>query len=474
MKILMLNPPFFPKYSRQSRSPCVTKGGTFYMPYFLSYCCGVLEKENHNVVLIDAVARNWKHEETVKFAKGLDPALIVIDTSTPSIANDMKIADKIKEVLPNSHITLVGTHPTALPNETLVACKADSVCRWEYDYTVRDLAEALEKEKSLSSVEGLSYKRGKRILHNKTRKLIETLDDIPFVSDVYKRHLNIKDYFYASVRWPQVTILTARGCPFNCTFCPSPFKHSYRARSVENVTEEFEYIQTELPEIKEVMIEDETFPAVKQRTIELCDVLIERGIKIPWSCNARVNTDLETLKKMKEAGCRLLCVGFESPEQGVLNAVNKRTTKQMQINFMKDTKRAGLLVNGCFILGMPSDTKESVMKTIEFAKQLNCDTAQFYPLMVYPGTEAYEWAKKNNYLITEDYSQWLTPEGEHNTVVSRPGLTNEDLMGFCDLARTQFYIRPKYIAMKAKQMILHPSEIPRTLKSAKIFFRRLK
>ncbi|MFB0544968.1 MAG: radical SAM protein [Asgard group archaeon] len=468
MKILLLNPPFLPRYSRSSRSPATTKGGTFYYPYFLAYCCGVLEKKGFNVKLIDAVAKKWSHEQTVEFAKSFKPDLVVIDTSTPSIYNDVEIGEKIKDALPNTHITLVGTHPTALSEETLaLSPKIDSVCRGEYDYTVDDLASTIEEEKGLKIVDGLSFREGRKIIHNNPRKLIENLDELPFASEVYKKHLNIKNYFYASVRYPQVTILTARGCPHSCSFCNIPFKASYRARSPESVVDEFEYIQNELPEVKEVMIEDDTFSISKDRTIKICNLLMERKIKLKWSCNARVNTDFETLKKMKEAGCRLLCVGFETPEQEILNTIHKKTTKPLQLNFMKDTNKAGLLVNGCFVLGLPGDTEETIRRTVEFAKQLNPDTAQFYPIMVYPHTEAYEWAKKNNYLTTDDFSKWMTKEGLHTTTVSRPELSAERLVELCDKARKGFYLRPSYIFSKLKQMITHPKETKRIIMGAK-------
>ncbi|MDI6654715.1 MAG: radical SAM protein [Candidatus Hydrothermarchaeota archaeon] len=471
MRILMLNPPFFKRYSRQSRSPCVTKGGTFYYPYFLAYATGILEKY-FEVKLIDAVASDWGSEETVEFAKSFSPALVVLDTSTPSIYSDVEIASRIKEALPETHINLVGTHPTALPGETLNLGKADSVCRGEFEYTVRDLAFALRDNKSLVGIDGLSFKEN-RIYHNKPRELIKNLDELPFVSEVYKKHLNIRDYFYASLTYPQVTILTARGCPYSCSFCNIPFKNSYRARSIENVVEEFEYIQNELPEIKEVMIEDETFAANKKRTIELCNLMIKQGIKLTWSCNVRVNTDYETLKAMRSAGCRLLCVGFESPTQEALDSVNKKTTKQLQLEFMENARKTGLLVNGCFMLGLIGDTKETIAETIEFAKELNPYTAQFYPLMVYPGTEAYEWAKKNSYLITEDYSRWLTGEGLHSCVLSRPELTDEELIALCDEARRQFYLRPRYLFSTLGRILTNPWEAKRVVKSSRTFFKHL-
>ncbi|TRZ55214.1 radical SAM protein [archaeon] len=477
MKVLLLNPPFLPKFSRQSRSPCVTKGGTFYFPYFLSYCAGAVEKAGFETKLADAVADCWNKEQTVQFAKEFNPELIVIDTSTPSIVNDMEVADELKDALPNSHITLVGTHPTALPEETLKNCKADSVCRGEYDYTVRDLAIALKEQGQLKTVEGLSFKHNSKTIHNEKRELIKNLDELPFVSEVFLKHFGkegIKKYFYASLRWPQTTLLTARGCPYSCFFCNSPLKHSYRPRSVENVIAELEFIQKEMPFVKEIMFEDETFPAVKDRTIKLCDEIAKRKIKLKWSCNARVNTDLETLKSMKRAGCRLMCVGFEASEQEVLDSIDKKTTKDMQLEFMKNSRKAGILVNGCFIFGLPSDTKETMRRTLEFAKQLNCDTSQFYPLMVYPGTASYEWAKKNNFLETEDYSKWLTPDGQMTTTLSRPGMSRDELLAFCDLARKEYYMRAGYIVPKVFQSIRNPQEGLRTLKAAKTFFRHLK
>lgn len=473
MKILMFNPPFLPKYSRQSRSPCVTKGGTFYYPYYLAYGTGALEKNGFKVKLIDTVANNWTHEETINFVKQFKPDLTVIDTSTPSIKNDISIADKIKEVLPNTHLCLGGAHAGKIPDETFqMSDNIDSIIRKEYDFTVVDLAEAIKDNKNLETVDGISFRDNGKIIHNKPRANTESLDDLPFVSEVYLRHFGesgMKKYFYASVRWPQVTILTARGCPYNCSFCNIPSKNSYRARTPENVVEEFEFIQNKLPFIKEVMIEDDTFPVDKKRTLKICQLLKKQKINLPWSCNARVNTDEETLRAMKNAGCRLMCVGFESESQNVLNAIHKGTTKKMQFDFMRKVRKIGLLVNGCFIFGLPNDTIKTIRNTIEMAKQLNPDTAQFYPLMVYPGTEAFEWAKENGYLLTTDYEKWITPKGWHNTTVSRPDLPREKVLEMCDIARKEYYLRSKFIMQKIIQSITNFEEAKRTLIAFKTF-----
>ncbi|MDP2973641.1 MAG: radical SAM protein, partial [Candidatus Diapherotrites archaeon] len=165
------------------------------------------------------------------------------------------------------------------------------------------------------------------------------------MSEVYLKHLNYKDYFYSANLWPEITIVTGRGCPFKCKFCywtQVLNTGAYRTRSVDNVIQEFEFIEQNFPEAKEVFLEDDTFTAMPKRVEQFCEEKIKKGIKIAWSCNARVDAQLQTLQKMRKAGCRLLCVGFESGSQEVLNNVRKGTTVQRMQQFMKDTKKAGI------------------------------------------------------------------------------------------------------------------------------------
>jgi len=475
MKILMLNPPFLPRFSRNSRSPAVTVGGTLYYPIWLSYATGVLEQAGFDVKLLDAPAEGLNYEEVSNHAKKFKPDLIVVDTSTPSITNDIKVADNLKKDV-GSFVTLVGTHVSALPKKTLKSSRRiDAVVRGEYDYTLRNLAKTLEKGGKLKSVLGLSYRKGKKIIHNPDRPFIENLDELPFVSSVYKKHLNIKNYFYSSANHPMVMIFTGRGCPFRCFFCNWPqvfLGRRYRLRSPENVVAEFEYILENLPEVREIGIEDDTLTADLERARKICRLLIEKGIakKIKWWANVRVNLDLKTMKLMKQAGCRLIIPGYESGVQEILNKTHKDITIEQSLKFAKNAKKAGLLVHGCFIIGLPGETKETVKKTVEFAKKLDPDDAQFFPLIVYPGTEAYEWAKKNNYLVTEDFSEWSTPEGWHSSVVSKPGLTKEEIIKLCNKAKMQFYLRPKFFFKAFKLMITSWDETKRTLKASKNFF----
>jgi radical SAM superfamily enzyme YgiQ (UPF0313 family) len=239
------------------------------------------------------------------------------------------------------------------------------------------------------------------------------------------------------------------------------------------VAEELAFIERSFPGVREVFIEDDTLTLNRKRTIRICEEIIRRGIKIKWTCNARADVDLETLKMMRAANCRLLCVGVESGDQSVLDNVEKGITLETIERFFRDARKAGVLVHGCFMAGNKGETRETLARTLEFAKRLNPDTAQFFPLMVYPGTKAYEWARSENLIAAKSYSEWLTEDGLHNTVVDRPDLPHSEIVEFCDRARREFYLRPRYVAAKLGQVFRHPGEAIRVLKSFKTFARYL-
>lgn len=478
MKILLLNPPFKDgRFSRTSRSPAITKSGTLYYPFWLAYAAGVLEKENFRVKLIDCPARGIVRDGVIKIAKDFGPDLVVVDTSTPSIYNDAEIASLIKNSLEDAFIILVGTHPSSLPAETLSLSKdINAVAIGEYDYTIRDLAKALEENKDLRSVQGISFRHGDEVIHNEKRLLIEDLDGLPFVSQVYKRHLDIKDYFFAASLYPFVMIITGRGCPHQCSFCVYPqvfHSRNYRVRSPENVADEFEYIVKELPDVKEIGIEDDTFTVDKNRVRRVCELIIKRNLKIPWYANTRADLDFETMKVMKEAGSKLLVVGFESGSQEILDKINKEIRLEDMVRFNRDAKRAGLLLHGCFMVGNPGETFKTLSETLKFALSLDCDTAQFFPLMAYPGTEAYDWAKERDYIGSNDFSDWVTDDGLHNAVLETEALSSRDLLDFCGYARRRFYLRPGYILHKSLKSLSDRGEFIRTFKAFGTFSKHL-
>ncbi len=467
MKVLLLNPPFFPRYSRSQRSPAVTKSGTLYYPVWLAYATGVLEQRGIEAKLIDAPAQGLTKQDVKKIVMDFNPGLIVVGTSTPSIYNDVSFSADLKKELPDSFITLVGTHVSALVEESLdLNENIDAIARGEYDYTIADLAETLGEKGDLTSVLGITFRQKGVIVHNNDRPKIKALDDIPFVSSVYKKHLNIKNYFFAASDYPMLQIFTARGCPFRCFFCVYPqtiHGHVYRTRTPENVVAEFEYIKRNLPEVREVVIEDDTFSVDKKRVINICKLLLEKNIKLKWNANVRADLDLDTMKLMKKAGCRLIIIGFESADQQILDNIDKGSQVAKMDEFFKNTKMAGLLLHAAFMAGNPGETPETLAKTFAMAKRFMPDTVQFFPLMAYPGTRAYTWAKKNNLLKSNDFSHWLTKEGLHNCVLNLPNLSSKKLVGWCDTSRKNYYLSWRYLWYKLRQMIFHPEEAKRTI-----------
>jgi anaerobic magnesium-protoporphyrin IX monomethyl ester cyclase len=478
MNVLLLNPPYHPRFSRSQRSPAVIKSGVMYYPIWLAYATGVLARAGFTVKLIDAPAAGLDLPQVLNLLDDFTPRLVVIDTSTPSIKHDLEVVRAIKSRAPEVFVVLVGPHVSALPAATLLDCQAvDAVARREYDYTVRELAQTLDGGGEFSAILGLSYRAGDgQIVHNPDRPWIKDVDALPFVSEVYQQHLRIENYFYSITRYPEVAIVAGRGCPHGCTYCVWPQTltgRGYRRRSVVKVADEFEFIARELPQVKEVFIEDDTLTINQEYAISLAKELIRRGNRLPFSANSRADVDYETLRWLKQAGLRLLCVGFESGDQAVLDNINKRIRVEQFREFRAAARRSGVLVHGCFMAGNPGETRATLAKTLELAKQLNPDTAQFFPLMVYPGTAAYDLARRDGSLATDDFDAWLTPDGLHRCLVQYSDLSSADLVAWCDEARRAFYLRPRYVLGKVWEITTHPGEAKRIMKAGSTFSRYL-
>jgi anaerobic magnesium-protoporphyrin IX monomethyl ester cyclase len=476
MRVLILNPPFLKNYARAMRCPAVTKSGTIVYPCLLMSLTAVMEKAGFEVRLYDCAVDCQSLEELVRRVRDFNPRLIVSDTSTASIYNDCRVAEVLKEALPESFVVFVGAHVSALPEQTLgISAAVDAIARREYDYTIRELASVVEKGGALSSVAGISFRSDGKIVHNPDRPYIANLDELPFASSVCKKHIKIRDYFYSSDLYPIITVCGSRGCPYQCTYCLFPQTltgHTYRMRSIENVIEEIEYIRKEFPYVREIKFEDDIIIG-RERYVELCEKIMAKNLKFMWAINARADLSLDIMRLMRRAGCRLLCVGIESGNQKVLDGIGKKITVEQIRRFASDAKKAGVLIHGCFLVGGPGETPETLKETLSFAIALEPDTAQFFPISYYPGTRAYEWAKNNGYLTTEDFSKWLTPDGMLSSVVMLPGLSTSQLVDFCDYARRKFYLRPKYCVRKMVQCIRHPFEAQRTFKALNTFRRHI-
>ena len=214
------------------------------------------------------------------------------------------------------------------------------------------------------------------------------------------------------------------------------------------------------------MFEDDTFTINKQRVSEICNMMIQKGInkKIRWLCNARVNLDYETMCLMKKAGCHLIIPGIESVNQQILKNIRKGTTVEQIEDYIANARKAGLAIHACYMVGNQGETHETMKETLAAAMRFKTDTAQFFPLIPYPGTGAHDWAKSNGY-INGKYDEYIHEDGTLNCIINTPELSAQELVDFCAYARKKYYMRPWYIGHRIARGLRDPEDLKRSLKA---------
>ena len=289
--------------------------------------------------------------------------------------------------------------------------------------------------------------------------------------DVYKRDIDPRRYNVPFLLYPFVSLYTTRGCPAQCTFCLWPQTlsgHPWRKRSSDAVAAEMAKAKEYWPWVKEFFFDDDTFNIQKARTIELCSKL--KPLNLTWSCTSRVTTDYETLKAMKEAGCRLLIVGYESGDQQILKNIKKGATVERARDFTRDCKKLGLVVHGDFILGLPGETKETIRRTIDFAKELDVETIQVSLAHAYPGTELYDYAKANGFILNEG-SQMVDEMGHQVAMIEYPGISRDYILEMVHRFYDEYYFRPKAIFRIVKRAAFNSTDRKRLYTEAKSFLK---
>ena len=300
-----------------------------------------------------------------------------------------------------------------------------------------------------------------RLLRTIDRPLIENLDDLPWIAPIYKRFLNPKDYYFNLSYYPMLMLIGGRGCNSMCFYCVYPqviHGHSYRHRSAEHIIGEMLWIQENMPDIKEITFEDDNFAADKKFARAFAGLVQEKNVTLPFFANLRTTVDYDTLKALKQAGLRNCAVGFESGDDILLRNMRKGQNNSIQKRFVNNAHDLGLLVHGCFMVGFPGETKQTMEKTLDLAFKVRPDSAQFYPVMPYPGTGAYDYYKQNGFLATENFREWLTLDGGHRCVLNLPDLSPADIESFCEQAFRRFHLSPGYLLYKLWQSIRQPRE----------------
>jgi len=459
VKPLFLNPPTFEDFdggagARYQASREVT---SFWYPTWLCFPAGMIPGSR----VVDAPVQRFDLDACLAIAKDYD--MVVMYTSTPTLALDIATARRIKEQNPATVTVLAGPHVSVLPEESLRQGEGgiDIVCRGEFDYSTRELCEGREWER----VDGISFWKDGKVHHTPDRPPIQDLDALPFVAPVYKRDLPIAEYIIPHFKNPYVSIYSSRGCPSKCIYCLWPQTFSGRAmrtRSPQNVYDEVRWIVDNIPEMRELSFDDDTFTADRTHAREVAAKLKPLGIS--WTINARANCDYETLKVMREAGLRHVVVGYETGNEQILKNIKKGVTKQQAMEFTKNCKKLGLSVHGAFIMGLPGESHATIRETIEFAKALDLNSIQASLASPYPGTEFWDLCRAEGWIASEAY---IDDTGHQMCVINYPHLSNKEIFDAVELFYDKFYFRPKYIARSVMKMIVDGEERKKLLREGK-------
>jgi hopanoid biosynthesis associated radical SAM protein HpnJ len=420
--------------------------------------------------LIDAPPHGLQFADIAPQAKTYD--LVVLQTSTPSFDSDVKTAEALKALNPDLKIGMIGAKVAVEPESSLKASPAiDFVARNEFDFTIKEVAE----DHDFASIAGLSWRAaGGAIVHNEDRQVLENMDALPFVTPVYKRDLAIEKYFIGYLKHPYISFYSGRGCKSRCTFCLWPQTiggHRYRTRSVGHVVEELAWAQKAFPQVKEFFFDDDTLTDDLPRVEALAREIGKLGIV--WSCNAKGNVPLATLKVLKDNGLRLFVVGYESGNQKILHNIKKGMLVDVARRFTKDCHELGILVHGTFVLGLPGETKETIEETIRFAAEIDPHTIQVSLAAPYPGTFLYKQALENRWMLDE-HAQLLTEHGTQVATLSYPHLSHREIFRSVDEFYRRFYFRAPKIAAIVGEMVRSPAVMKRRLREGLEFFRFLR
>ena len=468
MKTLFLHPPSFDGFDggAGSRYQARREIRSFWYPTWLAQPAALVPGSR----LIDAPPARLGLSDILPLAG--DYELVVLHTSTPSFASDVKVAEALKEANPRLRVGFVGAKVAVEPQDSLAASPAvDFVAREEFDFTIRELAE----DRPLDGIKGLSFRnRNGALVHNPARPVLEDMDALPFVTEVYKRDLKVEDYFIGYLKHPYLSLYTGRGCRSKCTFCLWPQTvggHRYRVRSVGHVIEEIRLAKSCFPQVKEFFFDDDTFTDDRPRAEAIARELGRLGVT--WSCNAKANVPRNTLAVMRDNGLRLLLVGYETGNQQILNNIKKGMRIDIARRFTKDCHELGITIHGTFILGLPGETKETIEETIRFAAEINPHTIQVSLAAPYPGTALHRQAVEEGWLDA-GHAELVDARGVQIAPLSYPHLSHAEIFQSLETFYKRFYFRRTKIAALVAEMIKSPQMLRRRLREGVEFFQFLR
>lgn len=442
-KTILINPP----YSLEDRYGSQMKTfGAISEPMGLAYLANSLEREGFPVEILDAQVLGLTQINVVDYVKQSHADVVGITFLTPMFNAVRELTNSIKNACPRIKIIVGGAHPTALPEKTLEECPSiDYVCIGEGESVILNFLKYVTGNKKEAEITSLAYRYNSQIIKNPAVDFIKNIDSLPKPA----RHLLPMERYKLTASRTKYsrfcpTIILARGCPFDCKFCSHPFGRTFRHHSVERIIEEIREIKQQY-QANQFNFEADTLTFNKKFIIELCDAIIREKLDIKWTCESRVDTvDEIILKKMKDAGCWQISYGVESGCQRLLDIIHKGVKKEDVAKVFNLTRKIGISIRGFFMLGLPSETLEESMETINFAKFLNSLWVQFTLTIPYPGTPMFNQLQaqgKIRHYRWSDYNTWGGWAGKRLPYVPE-GRTEEELKNLQKKAMRLYYMRP--------------------------------
>lgn len=459
MKVFCVNPPSVgAMFVREGR--CMQRADSWsnlWMPISLAYTSSVLKEAGHEVLFRDCTAEKMGFQEMEEVMKAFGPEMVVINSSIPTLKEDLKVAEIAKKLDGNAITVLMGVagklgpvHDQTIRNEFL-----DVIVRGDAEFVVGALADSGGK---LDGVRGISFKKNGKVVCNPDAEPLD-LDKLPFADF---QSMPLEAYYLPFNRKKICMIEESRGCPFDCIFCVAPLYYGkkVRVRSPEKVVDEIEFVYKKFG-IDQFFFWADTFTLNRQNAIGICEEILKRQKegrigKIGWLANSRVDcADEELFGKMKEAGCWLVGFGVESLNQEVLKRSKKGTTPEQIEGAIGICRKVGIRSVAHVIFGLPGETKKTVRETVEGLKRIGPDYVNFYIAVPYPGTELHRICQERGYIVTDDLSRYEIC----NAVIETEHFTAAELEGLRKQAFREFYLRPKVVLNHVIRSVSRPKEL---------------
>ncbi len=447
MRVLLINPPAFNEVNTLVGKE-ITENSGFQPPLGLLYVASFLnEYSDHEVRVVDTQVERLGYESIESLVSEWGPDIVGMTAMSFTMVDVLLTARTVKKVDPSILVCLGGPHVNIYPGETAALPDVDYAVMGEGEAPFFHLVEQLSNGQELDTVPGLVfYDRAGELRMNPALSSSYTVDLLPYPD---RRLLPYKAYYsIMTANTPVGTLITAKGCPYMCTFCGERGQQA-RWRSGESVAEEIS--QCKDLGINEMFFVDDTFYVKREKAMSIAQALIDRDIRMPWGARARVNNlDREMLEKFKESGCQRLHIGVEAGTDRVLANIRKEITVEQAKRAFALCREVGINTMAYFIIGNPGETLDDVKVTIDLACELNPTLAQFSRMTPQPATALYEQGIESGILPNDYWREFAEDplgaiERGFQPLVWTENFSAEKLFALADYATSKFYFRPRYI-----------------------------